>query len=102
MFKRSRRAANKVAEKTTSYGKRVINYEEIQETVAGIYGFTVARHALTVYGHCARPACEHRPAAGGDDPAVRFSGAGVEQHRAAVLRGVEDAPDGRICRARGT
>lgn len=35
--------------------------QEIQETVASIYGFTVARHALTVYGHCARLACEHRP-----------------------------------------
>lgn len=34
--------------------------QEIQETVAGIYGFTVARHALTVYGHCARGGCDRR------------------------------------------
>lgn len=34
--------------------------QEIQDTVAGIYGFTVARHALTVYGHCAREACAER------------------------------------------
>lgn len=29
----------------------------IQETVAGIYGFEVAQHALNVYGHCRRPDC---------------------------------------------
>lgn len=32
MFNRSKRTAGKVAGKTTRYGKRVINYEEIQET----------------------------------------------------------------------
>lgn len=36
--------------------------QEIQETVASIYGFTVARHALTVYGHCAQPECSRRAA----------------------------------------
>lgn len=35
--------------------------QEIQETVAEIYGFDVARHALTVYGHCRREACPNRP-----------------------------------------
>ena len=34
--------------------------QEIQETVADIYGFTVARHALTVYGHCVRTGCTRR------------------------------------------
>lgn len=34
--------------------------QEIQETVAGIYNFEVARHALTVYGHCKRCACANR------------------------------------------
>ena len=34
--------------------------QEIQETVAGIYDFTVARHALTVYGHCTRAGCTGR------------------------------------------
>jgi Fur family ferric uptake transcriptional regulator len=29
----------------------------IQETVAEIYGFEVAQHALNVYGHCRRPGC---------------------------------------------
>ena len=32
----------------------------IQDTVAGIYGFEVARHALTVYGHCRREACPNK------------------------------------------
>ena len=36
--------------------------QEIQESVASIYGFEVARHALTVYGHCRRPACPNRAA----------------------------------------
>jgi Fur family ferric uptake transcriptional regulator len=36
--------------------------QEIQESVAGIYGFEVARHALNVYGHCRRENCENRPA----------------------------------------
>ena len=34
--------------------------QQIQETVAEIYGFDVARHALTVYGHCRREACPNR------------------------------------------
>ena len=34
--------------------------QEIQETVAEIYGFEVARHALTVYGRCRREACPNR------------------------------------------
>ena len=34
--------------------------QEIQETVAEIYGFEVARHALTVYGHCRRDACPNK------------------------------------------
>jgi Fur family ferric uptake transcriptional regulator len=37
--------------------------QSIQETVADIYGFEVARHALQVYGHCRRPNCDNRPAA---------------------------------------
>ena len=37
--------------------------QEIQETVAEIYGFDVARHALTVYGHCRREACPNKEAA---------------------------------------
>ena len=31
--------------------------QHIQDTVAEIHGFEVARHALTVYGHCRRDAC---------------------------------------------
>ncbi|MEM0962702.1 MAG: transcriptional repressor [Bacteroidota bacterium] len=31
--------------------------QAIQETVAEIYGFEVARHALTVYGRCRRNGC---------------------------------------------
>ena len=38
--------------------------QEIQETVADIYGFEVARHALTVYGHCRREACPNREGEG--------------------------------------
>lgn len=34
--------------------------QEIQETVADIYGFDVSRHALTVYGHCRREACPNK------------------------------------------
>ena len=34
--------------------------QSIQETVADIYGFEVARHALTVYGHCRREACPNK------------------------------------------
>ena len=37
--------------------------QSIQETVAEIYGFEVARHALTVYGHCRREACPNKEAA---------------------------------------
>ena len=36
--------------------------QSIQDTVADIYGFEVARHALTVYGHCRREACPNRGA----------------------------------------
>ena len=43
--------------------------QAIQETVADIYGFEVARHALTVYGHCRRDACPNRDAPA-DGPAV--------------------------------
>lgn len=35
--------------------------QNIHDTVAGIYEFEVARHALTVYGHCRRTACANRP-----------------------------------------
>ncbi len=34
--------------------------QQIQETVAEIYGFEVSRHALTVYGHCRREACPNK------------------------------------------
>jgi Fur family transcriptional regulator, ferric uptake regulator len=34
--------------------------QEIQESVAGIYGFEVARHALNFYGHCRRENCAGR------------------------------------------
>ena len=34
--------------------------QEIQETVADLYGFEVARHALTIYGHCRREACPNK------------------------------------------
>jgi Fur family ferric uptake transcriptional regulator len=34
----------------------------IQESVAGIYGFEVAKHALTVYGACTKGECPNRPA----------------------------------------
>ncbi len=37
--------------------------QEIQETVAGIYGFEVARHALNIYGHCRKDPCPNRKAA---------------------------------------
>ena len=39
--------------------------QEIQETVAEIYGFSVSRHALTVYGRCQREACPNREAEAG-------------------------------------
>ena len=35
--------------------------QSIQETVAEIYGFEVAQHALNVYGHCRRENCPNRP-----------------------------------------
>ena len=38
--------------------------QEIQESVADVYGFEVARHALTVYGHCRREACPNRTTSG--------------------------------------
>lgn len=31
--------------------------QSIQETVAEIYGFEIAQHALTMYGHCRREGC---------------------------------------------
>ena len=34
--------------------------QEIQETVADLYGFEVSRHALTIYGQCRREACPNR------------------------------------------
>ncbi len=34
--------------------------QSIQDTVGGIYGFDIAQHALTLYGHCRHEACEHR------------------------------------------
>ena len=34
--------------------------QNIQDTVADIYGFEVSRHALTVYGHCRREACPNK------------------------------------------
>ena len=34
--------------------------QSIQETVAEIYGFEVAQHALNMYGHCRREACPNR------------------------------------------
>ena len=37
--------------------------QSIQETVAGIYGFDVAQHALHMYGHCRRENCANRPVA---------------------------------------
>ena len=46
--------------------------QNIQDTVAGIYGFEVARHALTVYGHCRREACANR--------AERSTGAAPTDH----------------------
>jgi Fur family ferric uptake transcriptional regulator len=36
--------------------------QEVLETVGGIYEVAVSRHALTVYGHCQRTACDRRPA----------------------------------------
>ena len=34
--------------------------QQIQDTVAEIYGFDVSRHALTVYGRCRRDACPNK------------------------------------------
>ena len=34
--------------------------QSIQETVAEIYGFEIAQHALNMYGHCRRENCEHK------------------------------------------
>ncbi len=33
----------------------------IQETVAEIYNFDIAQHALSMYGHCRRENCENKP-----------------------------------------
>ena len=38
--------------------------QSIQETVAEIYGFEIAQHALNMYGHCRREGCENRKASG--------------------------------------
>jgi len=38
--------------------------QEIQDMVAGIYGFEVARHAMNVYAHCRRADCAGRTSAG--------------------------------------
>ena len=35
--------------------------QSIQETVAEIYGFEIAQHALNMYGHCQRDNCANRP-----------------------------------------
>ena len=34
--------------------------QSIQDTVGEIYGFDIAQHALTLYGHCRRETCEHK------------------------------------------
>ena len=34
--------------------------QSIQETVADIYGFEIAQHALNMYGHCRREACANK------------------------------------------
>lgn len=34
--------------------------QSIQDTVAEIYGFEIAQHALTMYGHCRREDCERK------------------------------------------
>lgn len=36
--------------------------QSIQETVAEIYGFEIAQHALNMYGHCRRDDCAHKKA----------------------------------------
>jgi len=35
--------------------------QSIQDTVGEIYGFEISHHALTLYGHCRREPCPHRP-----------------------------------------
>lgn len=35
--------------------------QSIQETVAEIYGFEIAQHALNMYGHCRRENCDNKP-----------------------------------------
>ncbi len=37
--------------------------EQRQHAVAKAKGFTIADHALSLYAHCTREACPHRPAA---------------------------------------
>jgi Fur family ferric uptake transcriptional regulator len=38
--------------------------EQRQHTVAGAKGFQIADHALSLYAHCTKPTCPHRPSAG--------------------------------------
>ncbi len=35
--------------------------QSIQETVAEIYGFEIAQHALNMFGHCRRENCDNKP-----------------------------------------
>jgi len=35
--------------------------EQRQKSVAQAKGFTIADHALSLYAHCTRNACPHRP-----------------------------------------
>jgi Fur family ferric uptake transcriptional regulator len=35
--------------------------EQRQHAVAKAKGFTIADHALSLYAHCTREACQHRP-----------------------------------------
>ena len=37
--------------------------EQRQHAVAQARGFSIADHALSLYAHCTRPACPHRPRA---------------------------------------
>lgn len=53
--------------------------QNIQDTVAEIYGFEVARHALTVYGHCRREACPNKAAPDGEAGAGAGDRPGVSQ-----------------------
>jgi Fur family transcriptional regulator, ferric uptake regulator len=42
--------------------------EKRQNAVAQAMGFLIAEHALSLYAHCTKPACPHRPAAHGLAP----------------------------------